>query len=105
MANVLMAAKQSTTSTLNVVTTAAETIESAVSAMGKYVSTVEVHADMYHRRTVRNMQIDEESAFERAKHSKAIDDASFYRSLDKQLEDPLLNEHYQRSIAKYNALK
>lgn len=103
MANVLMATQQAASSTMGVVSTTARTVESAVSAAGKYVSTLEVHADMYHKRTVRMMQIDEEGAIQRAIQTKALDDAAFYVEKEKQLEaNPLMQEHYDAAIKRYN---
>ena len=102
MANVLMAARQTTTSTLGVITTTAQTIESGINAAGKLLQTAEVHADAYHRRSVRMCKLDEAGAFERALQSKAVDDAHFYRDLSKQLEgDSELEELYKESLSRY----
>lgn len=106
MANVLMATKQAATSSMGVITTTAQTLESTVSAAGKYISTLEAHADMYQRRTIRTMALDDEGAFERAKQQKAMDDASFYEQLDKQLEgNPRLEQHYKAAIERYNKVE
>lgn len=106
MANVLMATKQAASSSMGVITTTAQTLESTVSAVGKYVQTLEAHADMYQRRTIRTMALDDEGAFERAKQQKAMDDASFYEQFDKQLENnPRLEEHYNKAIARYNQIE
>ena len=102
MANVLLAASRTATSTLNVLTSTSEAIESIATAGGKYAKTLEIHADLYHERTVIGMIADKEDALERRFHSKSVDDANFYVDLDKQLDgDPRLKQHYETSLARY----
>ena len=104
MANVLMAASRTATSTLGVITSSAVAVETVATAAATYASTLTMHAEHYRERTAIGMIADKEDALERRFHQKAVDDATFYEDLDKQLDgNPRLKKHYEDSLARYRS--